>query len=505
MGAIRRRKWLFLVPLVILPALMLVATLRQEPVYEAAADVLLERQGAVTTSLIGQTPVVDDVGRTMETQAQLARSDVVLERTIETAESELSTHVLLNTSAVFPLADVLRFVTRGDSADTASRLASAYAREFARFRRELDSQNLARTLRPIREQLEQLEAEGAVQSPSYLQLADRARQLESLSALRASSVTIIGTPDAGDAEQIAPRPRRNVALAFAAGLVLSLVLVFLAESLTTRPRTDDELEELLGVSLLARIGGARAGSDDAGSPPLRTDAIHTLRARLELANARIGARTIMVASPRAESGRTPALLDLALAYARAGRKVAVVDLDFRTPTLTGLLGLDAQVGLANVLAGEADLAEAIVPLSASSVSATAGANGRASLDPQILAVAAGKASGHPAELLSSTALASVLDRLEESADIVLADAPPILEAPDASAVAPRIDAVLLVVGRASMDGPTLVETSRLVELWPATTLGFAVAEDRGSSPSVSGIRWARFEQGVPGLEREGVS
>ena len=289
--AIWRRKWLVLVPLVLLPLVTLLASLRQPSVYEASADVLVNRQEAATATLIGQTPALDDPGRTMETQVLLASVPAVLERTIEAAGvTGLSPAALRKKSTVFPLADILRFVVSDEDPGQAARLASEYAREFVRYRRELDTVGLEATLAQVTRQIEQLEAAGNMNSPLYVRLADREQQLESLTALRTSNVSVVQTSTAGDAEQVAPRPRRNAALALVAGLVVGLILVFLWETLSTRPRSPQEFEDLLGMPFLARLKAGRGGSSLLTHAAIggEADAVHTLRTNLSWPAAQSG-------------------------------------------------------------------------------------------------------------------------------------------------------------------------------------------------------------------------
>jgi Mrp family chromosome partitioning ATPase len=494
LDALWRRKWVALAPLLVIPLATLVATLRQPELYEASADVLVNRQEAATTSLIGQTPALDDAERTMATQAALARVPLVLDRTIAAVgPTGLSRDALLRSSSVFPLADLLRFTVSAREPARAAQLANVYAREFVRYRRELDTVGLAHALEGLKARIAELEAAGEAGSPLHVRLADREQQLESLEALRNSNVAVVRAAGPGDAERVAPRPRRNTAVALASGMVLGLILVFLWESLSTRPRSDDELEALLGMPLLARIRLAARGEGAAplGSSGPEADAVHTLRTKLELANLTAAARTIMVTSPCAGEGKSAVSARLAVALARAGRRVVLVDLDLRESTLTRLLGLDHRAGVTAVARGECELADALVAIPLEDgVERTvpADSNGRGDVRGLLEVVSSGRTAVHPAELLSSKALAAILAELEERADVVLVEVPPLLEAPDAAAVGPRLDGLLLVVRSRRARGPTLAHARRAVETWPVAKLGFVVVEGGDEWPHTLGLR-----------------
>jgi Mrp family chromosome partitioning ATPase len=490
--AVWRRKWVALVPIVLVPLVVLLGSLRQDALYEASADVLVNRQEVATTALIGQTPALDDAERTMETQTRLARVPVVAERTLDAAGlSDAPTSLLLNNSVVFALADILRFTVGNEDGDTAARLASEYARQYVRYRRELDTAGLARTLDDLSGRIERLEAAGRTSSPLYLRLVEREQQLESLKALRLSNVSVVQTAQSGSAEKVAPRPRRNAAIALAAGLVVGLILVFLWETLSTRPRSDDELEALLGMPFLARLDAGTSHAAGPGGPTPEADAVHRLRTSFDLANARVGARAVMITSPHAGEGKSETVLQLGLALARAGSHVVLVDLDVRRSALSERLGLNRVPGLTSVTSGECELDEALVPVP---LGEAAGASTDASA--RLEAVGPGRVEGHPAELLSSNALAGALEELRQRADILLIDVPPVLDAPDAAALAPRLDAVLLVMSSRGARGPTLADTRRTMDGWPVVKLGFAVTDGGEPTALATGRTGARPAQPV---------
>ncbi len=303
-----RGRWIGLVAIGLVVLVALLATLRQQSMYEVSADALINRQEVATTSVIGQTPALDDAARTMETQVRLARIPAVLERTIADAgvtglsASRLSAH-----SSVFPLADILRFSVSDHDPGRAASLASAYARAFVRYRRELDTSGLARTLEQLRSQMRQLQAAGKSNSALYVRLADREQQLETLRTLRSSNVSVVRTPAAADADKVAPRPRRTLAIALVIGVVVGLILVFLRRASARSLATENEVEALrAGMPFLGRLRLGVEGDvwrSSVGARGDDGDAIHGLRTNLELANAQIGARTIMARAHGGVRGR----------------------------------------------------------------------------------------------------------------------------------------------------------------------------------------------------------
>ena len=82
LGVLRRRKWLVLLAVVLVPAVAVVLSLRQKPEYEATAEVLLSRQNlaALLNSATDQS-LTGDPARLAQTQADLAQAPQVASRT----------------------------------------------------------------------------------------------------------------------------------------------------------------------------------------------------------------------------------------------------------------------------------------------------------------------------------------------------------------------------------------------------------------------------------------
>jgi len=143
-------------------------------------------------------------------------------------------------------------------------------------------------------------------------------------------------------------------------------------------------------------------------------------------------RTLIVASALREEGKTVTSCNLALALASMSseRRIALVDLDLRRPSVARAMGVKPRVGVASVLRGEASLASARIPTDL----------------PTLDLYLAGRPLRHAHELLARPALARMLDELRERYAVVVADTPPVLLVPDVPLMAAHFDACM-VVGR----------------------------------------------------------
>jgi capsular exopolysaccharide synthesis family protein len=148
-------------------------------------------------------------------------------------------------------------------------------------------------------------------------------------------------------------------------------------------------------------------------------------------------RAVMVASPRPEEGRTSTVITLARAMAKAGRRVIVVDLDLHNPSLHSRLNVPNEIGIAQVLGGQATAQQSV--RFARLGSSTNGSS------PGCYVMPAGRSVSDPLALIETDRTRLLIETLAKQADVVLVDSPPLLERPDGFLIAQSIGTALLVI------------------------------------------------------------
>ena len=211
---------------------------------------------------------------------------------------------------------------------------------------------------------------------------------------------------------------RNGILGFVVGLGLGIGLAFLRHALDTRVRTSEEVAERLHLPLLARLPEPprklRAKNrlvmldepQSANAEPFRI-----LRTNTEFANLEREVRTIMITGAVEQEGKSTTAANLAVSFARAGRKVILVDLDLRRPILHRFFRLENGAGLTDVVLGHATLAQALVPVpitAAKSRKAAQSRNGQEQLVGSIAVLPAGPTPPDPGEFVGTRALDELL-------------------------------------------------------------------------------------------------
>jgi Mrp family chromosome partitioning ATPase len=370
------------------------------------------------------------------------------------------------------------------------RLAKDYAREFTRYREELDTASLGRARAGVDAKIKQLDAAGRTKGALYGSLVNRSQQLATIQALQTSNATVIRVPSS--ATQVQPKAIRSGLTGLVLGVLLGLGLAFLWEALDTRVRTADEIEERLGLPLLARLSEPSKKLSRADRPVMlaepasaQAEAFQMLRTNLELACLDRDMRTIMMTSCVDEEGKSTTIANLALALARNGQRIALVDFDLRRPALHRFFNIPSTMpGVTQVAIGVASLTDALIPIPLHEDSPRA--NGqrldRGALEAprtsgeqgSLHLLSAGHAPPNPAEFVGSIAVARILLQLQTQFDRVIIDAPPALRVADAMTLSSKVDGLVVVTRMNVIRRPMLAELRRLLDAVPAAKLGFIV-------------------------------
>lgn len=250
----------------------------------------------------------------------------------------------------------------------------------------------------------------------------------------------ITDPAVPNRRPVYPRVLLSALAAFLLTMLLSCgaaIAVAVADRAITTP---EDVEERLGVRFL---GGLPAVSNaqslrelmQASKPGLQAssagqsgflEALYTLRTAILFA-AEPGIRTISVVSARPGEGKSTLAANLAMAFARHGARVLLVDADIRRPSIHRLFQVPNRYGLTSLLQGNVERSEAMIP----------------SLLPMLSLLPAGPGVDAPAELLSMR-LDETLEEVKPHFDIIVVDTPPLLGFVDALAISSLMDGVILV-------------------------------------------------------------
>ena len=475
---VRRYKWLIIATTLVVPAVAYVLSVQQTKIYRASSDVLLNRQdlGSVLTG-IPTTDTITEPERYARTQAALARVPGVASLALKRAHvSSMQPWELLATSSVTPQqsTNLLTFAVDDRNPALATQLATAYASAFTKYKLRMDTTSLSRANRELQGRLNELRRTGGSDTDAYRELLQKSQDLRTLELLQApASVVRVAT----SADQVAPRPVRNAVLGMALGLMLGLGAAIFLNAVDRRIRDAEEIERELQIPLLARLPEPHRGNERLtildGPADEMTEAVGRLRTSFDFANAEPQAKVVMATSASANEGKSTTIANLAIALARTGRHVVLVDLDLRRPSIARLFHLPDAGGATDVATGNAELAAVAHSVNTAPLRPRVTPIRDAETSARSLqVVTAGKTRVDPGGFVETAGLTEFLHLLRQQAEIILIDAPPLLAAGDAMALTGKVDAILLVNRLGTLKRPTLHELVRTLRRSPAPLLGF---------------------------------
>jgi capsular exopolysaccharide synthesis family protein len=270
-----------------------------------------------------------------------------------------------------------------------------------------------------------------------LALLEQSTTIQAGSIIQLSLVEPAATPQA----PTEPQTMRNLLFGLILGSVIGIGFALFAEHLDTSIKSPDELEKVLKVPVLGIIPALTRSNDAlpvADYPTsIYAEAFRVLRTNLCLLGIDSHNLCCVVTSPSLNEGKSTITANLARTIAHAGQRVIVVDANLRNPSMHEAFQLQQQVGITTILLDRIDIVGAL----------------QCTDDPSLRVLTSGPIPPNPSELLNSQRMADLINRLRQSADIVLIDSPPILPVTDPMLVAQLADGVLLVAraGKTSRD------------------------------------------------------
>jgi succinoglycan biosynthesis transport protein ExoP len=236
-----------------------------------------------------------------------------------------------------------------------------------------------------------------------------------------------------------PKLPMTMAVSVMAALALSLGIAFLREVTDTTVRSPRDIAKVGQLNLLGLIPHE---SDDpqvsAGRLPLAimdapnshiAEQFRQIRTRLQYAHSLDTTRSLLVTSPSPNDGKSMVACNLAASLALNGRRILLVDANFRKPSLHATFNVANENGLGDVLSDLDRFGDSV----------------RETDVPNLSLLVSGARPANPAELLESQFFIDFVERALEEYDHVIFDSGPMLMMSETVAIAPRVDGVITVV------------------------------------------------------------
>ncbi len=266
----------------------------------------------------------------------------------------------------------------------------------------------------------------------YDSLLQRADETSVTGELQTSTIRIVDAAEV-PLRPFRPRPVRTMLFGFFGGAFLALGLIFFVEHLDDRLKTPDDIKTGLGQPYLGMV--PKVDSDDEDEllqvgpdvPDNFAAAIRTIRTSLFFSSAEEGCRSVAVTSAEPGDGKSVLACNLASAIAQSGQFTLLIDADSRRATQHKCWKQELEPGLTDIMAGQANLEQAI-----------------RKIEPRLSVLPAGKRSPNATELIASQRFQAFLASQREHYDWIVLDTPPVLPIPDAIIVGHAVNHVLFV-------------------------------------------------------------
>lgn len=288
-----------------------------------------------------------------------------------------------------------------------------------------------------------VERQQKVKEALYLFLLQKREENELSQAFTAYNTRVI-TPPSGSLIPTAPIKRNIALIAFAMGVLIPVVIIFVRENMNTKVRGRKDLESLsvpfVGEIPLAESSKKKKATQtkeiviQQGKRDIVNEAFRVLRTNLEFIldakEDKDRASVTLITSFNPGSGKTFLTMNTAATFAMKGKRVLVVDGDLRHGSASAYVG-SPKKGLSDYLGKREDNCEDLIVEKENY--------------PGLFVLPVGTIPPNPTELLAEPRLAELMEKMRSRFDYILIDCPPIDIVADTQIIEKLADRTVFIV------------------------------------------------------------
>lgn len=458
---LRRWLWLLLLGSILAGTTAFLVSRQMTPIYEASTTLLIS-QSSNNSAYFDYNSILSSE-RLTRTYAQLLVKRPVLTTVIDTLGLSQTPEQIARMITVSPVRDTQLVVMKVKDSDPAraAAIANNVAETFIAQNPIIQAESTARSIGNLEQELARLQANIDATQASLKGLEpgetsdERSRleqalvqyrsshtsvlkSLEELRQVEARQASSIKVAEAAVAPQlpVRPRPFVNTILAAMLGLLVTMSVALLIEYLGDKVTSPEEAAAMLQSSTLATIGKIEGQTPADKLVSLKDPYAHTaeayqmLRVRLEIARFDQALQTLLITSGSPGEGKSTTAANLAVAIARTGKQVILVDADLRRPSLHRFFNHHNLRGVTTALVREAGT--------------SLDEHFQSTKIDNLLLLPSGPLPADPMAVLSSPRMATLIAEIKSRAEVIIFDTPPLLVVADATLLARSADATLLV-------------------------------------------------------------
>lgn len=302
----------------------------------------------------------------------------------------------------------------------------------------------------------------AIQNELYLFLLQKREE----NALKMAAAQPKGkTVDAAFAGEKPVKPKKAIALLIALIFAIALPVVWIY----TKLLLDNKVRNRLGLKELSKapiLGGVSHNKDFSYIYPEEGnsyDEFRVIRDNLQFMLPNQDCNVVALTSASAAEGKTYLAINLASAFAKLGKKVALVELNFREPCLAKVLNLPTNNALTSFVSQSNITISEIVQTYNS--------------EPLLDIYPAGTVPPNPSELLQNKRTAQLFKQLRSQYDVVIVDTVGACIVSDTLSVAKYSDTTVVVVRANSTKNSNIYALNQLLEEGKLKNMGFVLNDE----------------------------
>lgn len=446
--------------------------------YKASADLLVSPVSPSDNTFVGINVLREssDQSRAVLTVARLVQSQQIAVAARRRLRVRTSPQALLHSISVSPLgqSQIVTITATASNPRSAAAIANAVASSLVASRTARFQADVRTQMNRLRTSLNGIPSDQK-NSPESLAIQQRLGDVAALVGLPDPSIQI-ANPAVRPQEPSWPRPKLTIAVAFAAALLFGSAVALALDFFNPRLRREEDLlleHRLPILTRVPRMSSRVVHGYLSGREPLPASAWEAYR-RLRVSLTGVGPdggfpRSVLITSAAPGEGKTMTSVNLALTLAASEMRVVLVDGDLRHPMIASIFGVaPRRHSLGSALLDVVSSDDVLIP---------------APEHPNLRLLLARPESAAFVDLLNPHRVTALLAKLQDRADVVIIDSPPIGEAADALAFASAVDAVLVAVRLGATQRTRLADLRAIFAQRGITATGVVLTTDRRQPPS----------------------
>ena len=298
----------------------------------------------------------------------------------------------------------------------------------------------------------------------YSLVLSRTKEADLQKILKANNIRILDRAIKPEAP-IKPRVKLNILLGLIIGLLCGIALAFLREYMDITVKTQEEVEQELGLTFLGIVpsigtkssrkgryyglyGTKRKRKSKEKKPEAKeeeaavnkdlfvfenpkssvAECVRAVRTNILFMAAERPIKNVLITSPAPQEGKTTMGISLAITMAQSGNRTLIIDADMRRPRVHKAFDLSGKSGISSAILGMDPLSKVICKTKVENLDV----------------LPCGPIPPNPAEILHTQRFADIMTELGLIYDRIVIDSPPVIAVTDAVILSTICDGVILV-------------------------------------------------------------